>query len=60
MEPSDAAGHQNVALAPGLHVGQEGLDGLDGPQEVHLQDLPHGVQALRLQGSDQPHSCITH
>ena len=41
VKPPGAAGDQNVAPAPSLHVRQESLDGLDGAEEVDLQNMPH-------------------
>ncbi|TNN40793.1 hypothetical protein EYF80_049033 [Liparis tanakae] len=60
LKPSGAAGDQDAASAPSLHAGQESLDGLDGPEEVDLQDPPHGVQGLHLQRAGQTHSGVAH
>lgn len=60
VKPSGTAGDQNAALALSLHVRQESLDGLNGAQEVNLQNLPHRVQGLHLQRPHQTHTSIAH
>lgn len=60
VKPSSAASYQNAALALSLHVRQERLDGLDGAEEIDLQNLPHRVQRLHLQWPHQTHPGVTH
>lgn len=60
VQPPGAASYQNVTLAPSLHVWQESLDCLDGPQEIDLEDVPHCLQRLHLQWSHQTHPSIAH
>lgn len=60
VKPPGAAGHQNVTLAPSLHVWQEGLDGLDGTEEIDLQDFPHWLHRLHLYWAHQTHASVAH
>lgn len=60
VKPSGAAGDQDPALTLSLHFRKEGLDGLDGAEEVDLQNLPHRVQGLQLQWAHQTHTSIAH